>query len=88
MSSLFTTAIGGRTKDGQVHVTIPSGEKLEEAKDLIEGASQYYTFNVFAQMMGSEKGEFYIGMKDENTVKKVVLKDVVFFGDVIGTLVD
>lgn len=87
-TSLFTTAVGGRGQDGQVHISIPSGDRLEEAKDLIEGASQYYTFNVFTKIMGSENGEFYIGMKDEDTVKKIVLKDVVFFGDVIGTLVE
>lgn len=87
-TSRFVTAIGGRKSDGMVQVTVPFGNKLDEAKDLIEGASKYYTFTVMTKMMGSKNGEFFIGMKDDERVKKVVLKDVVFFGDVTGELVE
>lgn len=86
--SYHAAAIGGRDNDGRVDVAIAEGAKLKESKKLIENASSYYLLNAHTKILGSEKGEFFIGMQDDQVVKKVVLKDVIFFGDVTGKLVE
>ncbi|MFW6307862.1 MAG: DUF3108 domain-containing protein [Campylobacterales bacterium] len=82
-------AVGANKKDGGVDIYIPKNDQLESAKELLETESDKIVIAILNQkIFGSEKGELVIALDEESYAKKAVLKDVVFFGDIRGEMIN
>lgn len=78
-------AIGADRKNGRVDVTIPSPYALKEMKDIVGEVKQgdwYSTVVMYRKLYHSKKGELEVKIGKDGLVKKAVLKDLIFFGDV------
>ncbi len=69
------SAVGANKIDGKINLFIPSKEKK-----LIVYINQ--------KIFGSEKGELLLSLNNEGFCSIAILKDVVFFGDIIGEMTD
>jgi len=66
-------------------VTIPSQNALKEMKDILGEVKQgdwYSTVVMHRKLYHSKKGELEVKIGKDGLVKKAVLKDLLFFGDV------
>ena len=85
-------AIGAMKEGGKLTVEIPSGKKLEEAKKLlnidnknnINNNNKILLVILNQKIFGSDKGELIIHLDNKNLCQKAILKDVIFFGDIVG----
>ncbi|MDR1461171.1 MAG: DUF3108 domain-containing protein [Campylobacteraceae bacterium] len=83
---LNASAIGSRQ---QVHVIVPEGKQLKNAKKAFKSAEGLYLLVILNQdIFSSDKGELYINLDSDMTVSKAVLKNTTLFGDIWGTMVE
>ncbi len=78
-------AIGADRKNGRVDVTIPSQNALKEMKGIVGEVKQgdwYSTVVMHRKLYHSKKGELEVKIGKDGLVKKALLKDLLFFGDV------
>jgi hypothetical protein len=68
-------AVGaGTSRKGLVDIIIPKGEK-----DIL-------IVKIYKKIFGSKQGELYITLNKDGICKTAILKDVIFFGDIVGKL--
>ncbi|WP_187647966.1 DUF3108 domain-containing protein [Nitrosophilus labii] len=81
-------AVGGNRKDGKVDVYLPEGKELKKLKSLFGNEKGLYMDVVIHQkIFASKEGRLHIVMDEKSGVaKKALLKDVIFFGDIVGKL--
>ena len=80
-------AIGSSTsRKGIVDLIVPSGKKVAELKELLGTSKNILIVKVYTNIFSSDSGELYISLNQDGICNKAVLKDVLFFGDVIGKL--
>ena len=80
-------AVGGDRKTGAVDIVIPDEKKREELKRLLKTDGFYIIAIIHQKIFASKNGELFIAMDKDGIAKKALLKDVIMFGDVVGTLV-
>ncbi|WP_331774463.1 DUF3108 domain-containing protein [Sulfurospirillum sp. 1612] len=81
-------AIGANKDNGKIDI-LPLSKK--EFQNLVSGdMSHLYFMKVILddKIFSSKKGELYIALDKEGICEKAVLKDVVFFGDIRGELIE
>ncbi len=79
------SVVGADRKNGRVDIAIPSEKSLKQMKMLLgEGKkSDWYSKVIMhRKLYNSQKGELDTQMAKDGIVKKAVLKDLIFFGDV------
>ena len=79
------SVVGADRKNGRVDVNIPSGNSLTQMKSLVgQGKKGDWHSKVVMhrKLYNSQKGELDVRIAKEGIVKKAVLKDLIFFGDV------
>ena len=78
-------AVGGSEKDGEVDVDIlPKSKKYRK---LLKYEGLYLKVTLHQKIFASKKGELFLVVDKDGIAKRGVLKDVIFFGDVVGELV-
>ncbi len=85
--ALRLKAVGGDRKSGAVDIVIPEGKKRKELAQLLKTEGFYIIAIIHQKIFASKNGELFIAMDKEGLAKKALLKDVIAFGDVVGTLV-
>jgi len=81
-------SIGSKSKDKTIAVTRLTGKTLEKVKkELKTDALHYLLINIHQKIFSSKEGALNIAMDEDGVVQKAVLRDVIFFGDITGTLV-
>jgi hypothetical protein len=76
---------GADRRNGSVLLTLPSARKAKEMEELLGPLDQgewYSTLIMQRKLYASKKGELKIKMAKDAMLKKAVLKDLVFFGDI------
>ena len=79
-------AVGGSEQNGKIDVVLPQGKELDELKKELKVSGLYLKVILYQKIFASKKGELYLVIDQDGVTKKGLLKDVIFFGDIIGTL--
>lgn len=83
------TAVGANKNDGKINLLIPSKNKSEELNQVMEKPKERKLIVTINQkIFGSEKGELLLSLNNEGFCTLAILKDVVFFGDIVGKMID
>jgi hypothetical protein len=85
--SYLFQAVGAEKQSGKVKVTIPEKSALQIYKNSLGGdAAWYATAIIYQKIFQSEEGRLMLAVGKNGIIKKAVLKDVVFFGDIVAEL--
>lgn len=78
-------AVGEDRRSGRVDISVPSDNALKEIKNLLgerEKGDWYSKVIMHRKLYNSQKGELDVLMGADGIVKKAILKDLIFFGDI------
>ncbi len=82
-------AIGANKKNGEVDLIAPVGQKLKMLKKYLDKKKGHFLIVFINQkIFASKRGELYLDINNQGICTKAVLKDVIFFGDIKGTLIN
>ncbi len=79
------SVVGADRKNGRVDVAIPSAKSLKQMKSLLgkkQKGDWYSQVIMHRKLYNSQKGELDTQIGKDGIVKRAVLKDLIFFGDV------
>ncbi|NPA63380.1 MAG: DUF3108 domain-containing protein [Epsilonproteobacteria bacterium] len=79
-------AVGGSEQNGKIDLILPQGKELKELKEDLKVSGLYLKVILYQKIFASKKGELYLVVDEDGVTKKGLLKDVIFFGDIVGTL--
>jgi hypothetical protein len=81
--------IGAEKQNGEVNLIIPKKEDLKKYKEeLGDGSDWYATAIINQKIFTSQKGKLLLRVGNDGITKQAILKDVIFFGDIIAKKVD
>ncbi len=80
-------AVGGDRKDGRVDLFLPEGKKLKSLKRLLQVDGLYLGVVIHQKIFASKNGELFVVIDEDGIAKKGLLKDVIMYGDIVGTLI-
>jgi len=81
--------IGAEKQNGEVTLIIPKKEDLDKyKKELGDGSDWYATAIINQKIFKSEKGKLLLRVGNDGITKQAILKDVIFFGDIVAKKVD
>ncbi|MGD9971229.1 MAG: DUF3108 domain-containing protein [Sulfuricurvum sp.] len=84
--STYFNAIGGNKEDGRIDTIFPRNEALAKMKQELQlEDGEFLKVILNERIFSSEKGELMINLDDDGLCRKAVLKDVLLFGDIVGT---
>jgi hypothetical protein len=76
-------AIGAKEDDGRIDIIKPNTEDIEEIKNLMEiYTDNFLRVRINQKIFSSSDGEMIINIDKDNNCNKVILKDVLLFGDI------
>ncbi len=82
-------AVGANKKDGKVNLIAPTGKNLNDLKRYLgKKAGHFLIVFINQKIFASKRGELYLNLNDDGICTKAVLKDVIFFGDIRGKLIN
>ena len=79
-------AVGANKDNGILSVKTPQGKKKEEIKNLLDKDKHLLIAILHQKLFSSQQGELFLNINDEGICDKVILKDVVMFGDLLGSI--
>lgn len=80
-------AVGANKTDGRIDVVpLKDPERIKKEFDWDDGHMMKVVIN--QKIFSSDKGELLVNLGDNGLCKQAVLKDVLFFGDIRGELID
>lgn len=80
-------AVGANKKDGRIDIEpIKNKKKLQKELSWKEGVYLKVTIN--DKIFSSQKGELLVNLNDASIAQNALLKDVLFFGDIRGKLIE
>lgn len=80
-------AMGANREDGRVDIVRPDGKDLDAIRQLLEvDDGKFLTVAINQKIFASENGELHLRLDEDYLCSKAVLKDVIFFGDIVGTM--
>lgn len=83
------SAIGANKKDGKIDLLIPSKDRTYQLnKTMKKENEKKLIVHINQKIFGSEKGELLLSLNNEGFCSIAILKDVLFFGDIIGEMKD
>ena len=78
-------AVGAERQQGKVTLIIPVFYKLKDYKETLgKGASWYATAIIHQKIFSSKEGRLMLAVGEDGITNKAVLKDVIFFGDIVA----
>ena len=82
-------AVGAKEDNGRVEIIKPQNEDLKEIKSLMEiDTDNFLRVKINQDIFSSSEGEMIINIDKDNNCNKVILKDVLLFGDIIGNKIN
>jgi len=81
-------AVGANKKDGHVNIYTPKGKEAKRIRRLLEAKGHVLVVIINQKIFSSKKGELYIDLDKDGLCTTAVLKDVIFFGDITGKMVE
>lgn len=87
-TQMILYAVGANKKDGHVNIYTPKGNEHNKIKRLLEANDHLLVVIINQKIFSSQRGELYLNLDDDGICTKAVLKDVIFFGDIRGRLVE
>lgn len=82
----YTTAVGAKNENGRIDIVIPQNEQKIAIKKELESEFDPYIVFINQKIFSSSKGELYLSLDERGYANKAILKDVLFFGDIIGEI--
>lgn len=80
-------AVGANKDKGKIEIMIPDGEKYNDLiSSLDTDSSEKFIAYINQKIFSSKRGELFISLNSEGFCNKAVLKDVLLFGDIVGTM--
>ncbi len=80
-------AVGaGSKRHGQVDIIVPDKKQQQEIANLLGQTQNILIVKIYKDIFSSKNGELYLSLRPDGICNKSLLKDVLFFGDVIGKL--
>ena len=80
-------AVGGDRKDGGVEIILPDSKEKEKLAKLFKSKDGVFLDVLLHQkIFASKEGRLHLLIDRDGITKKAILKDVIFFGDIVGTL--
>lgn len=76
-------AVGANKSKGIINILVPKDKKL---KELDTQNSIHLIAYINQQIFGSQRGELLVSLDKNGFCNKAVLKDVLLFGDIVGTM--
>jgi hypothetical protein len=80
-------AVGGERRSGAVDIVIPDGDALAQMGEDLGEEGIYFGVIVHQPIFASKDGELLVVADGDGVAKRVLLKDVIMFGDIVGKLV-
>ena len=80
-------AVGANKKDGHVNIYTPRGNEYKKIKRLLKANGNVLVVIINQKIFASKRGELYINLDNDGICTSAVLKDVIFFGDIRGELI-
>ncbi len=82
-------AVGANKTDGKIDLLIPSKNKIQQInKTMKKEKEKKLIVYINQKIFGSEKGELLLSLNNEGFCSIAILKDVIFFGDIVGEMID
>ena len=82
----FLTAAGAKNETGRIDVQIPRGKQAKAIQKELETAFAPFIVFINQKIFASKRGELYLSLNRQNIAENVILKDVLFFGDIHAKL--
>ena len=80
------SAVGAKNENGKIDIIIPQDrQKLRVQKELETQSNPFIVF-INQKIFSSSKGELYLSLDKNGYASKAILKDVVFFGDIVASI--
>ncbi len=80
------TAIGANGKDGHLSVEVPNKKMKDMMKKILKKDDNLLIVILNQKLFASKKGEFLINITEKGLCDRVVLKDVLMYGDLVGKM--
>ena len=77
-------AVGANYKNGVMSVQTPVGKKVDEIIKLLDKDERLLIIILNQKFFASKNGEFFINVNDDGICNRVILKDVMMYGDLVG----
>ncbi len=78
-------AVGAERQSGKVTLVIPEKKDIHNYKEALGNSSNWYATAIIHQkIFESEEGKLLLGVGADGVTQQAVLKDVIFFGDIIA----
>jgi len=79
-------AVGANNQNGTMSVQTPSGKNADEIKKLLNRDERLLMIILNQKFFASKNGEFFINVNDDGICDRLILKDVVMYGDLVGKI--
>ena len=80
-------AMGANKKDGHLDIILPDEKKKKTFLELFnKKKGNFIIAIIYRKIFLSSKGELIINLNNDYLCQEAVLKDVLFYGDIVGTL--
>lgn len=80
------TVGAGSSRGGKIDIEVTVGEDKKAIADILETNKNILIVRIYKDIFTSKNGELYISLNEKGLCNRAILKDVLFFGDVIGDL--
>ena len=82
----FLTAAGAKNESGRIDVQIPRGKQAKAIQKELETTFAPFIVFINQKIFASKRGELYLSLNAQDIAENVILKDVLFFGDIHAKL--
>ncbi len=79
-------AVGASKQDGHLSVEAPQGKQKESIKQLLKKENHVLIVILNQKVFASKNGEFFVNINDVGISDAVVLKDIFWYGDLVGKM--
>ncbi|OQX73163.1 MAG: hypothetical protein B6D59_06450 [Campylobacteraceae bacterium 4484_4] len=79
-------AVGANKKDGHLDLIVPDEKARKKLEKLVGSEGRILVAMLHQKIFSSRKGELVMRLNEKGICTKAVLKDVIFFGDIVGEI--
>ncbi len=79
-------AVGANKENGLLSIETPTGNMRHEIEKLLKRDDHLLIVILNQKLFSSKKGELFINVNDQGISDRVVLKDVLMYGDLVGKI--
>lgn len=87
-NKFYTTAVGAKNENGRIDIIIPQDNEKIAIQEELQSQFDPYIVYINQKIFSSSRGELYLSLNEKGYANKAILKDVLFFGDIVGELIE